>query len=61
VGAVDPAVGGAELEPRELRLRLDQVERGEHLLGVHPVADHVCDYSHFETSSVVAVLVELAS
>jgi hypothetical protein len=53
VGAVDPAVGGAKPEPRQLRLRRDQVQRGERLLGVHAVADAVCDDSHFATSSVV--------
>ena len=53
VGPADPAVGGAELELRELRLRLDQVERGEHPLGVHAVADRVGDGAHLETSSVV--------
>jgi hypothetical protein len=56
VGAVDPAVGGAELELGQLGLGLDQVERGEHLLRIHAVADRVCDYAHFATSSVLLVL-----
>ena len=43
---IDPAVGGAELEPRQLRLRLDQVQRGEHPVGVHAVADAVCHLRH---------------
>jgi hypothetical protein len=50
VGAVDPAVGGAELELRQLRLRRDQVQRGEHLLRVHAVADRVRDCGHVEPS-----------
>jgi hypothetical protein len=38
VGAVDPAVARPELKLRELGLLGDQVQRGEHLLGVHAVA-----------------------
>ena len=43
---VDPAVGGAELEPRQLRLRLDQIQRREQFLGVHAVADRFGDCTH---------------
>ena len=39
VRAVDPAVGGAELERPELRLGLDRVEGREQRLGVDAVAD----------------------
>ena len=38
VGAVDPAVGDAELERSELGLGLDQVQRAEQLVGVDAVA-----------------------
>ena len=38
VGAAHPAVGGAELEARDLRLGADGVERGEQRLDVDTVA-----------------------
>jgi hypothetical protein len=53
VGTTDPAVGGAELELRQLRLSLDQIQRREHRVGVHAVADRVCHCGHFQTSSVL--------
>ena len=53
---VDPAVGGAELELRQLRLVLDQIQRGEQLLGIHAVADRVGHCGHRSTSSVVVLL-----
>src|SRR5947209_5658794 len=58
---VDPAIAGAELELRQLRLVLDQIQRGEHHLGVHAVADRVGHCGHRSTSSVVVLLVGLSS
>ena len=55
VRSVDPVVGGAELELRQLGLRLDQIQRREHLLGVDAVTDRVCDEGHKETSWVVVL------
>src|SRR5690348_5737306 len=58
---VNPAVGGTELELRELRLILDQVQRGEQLLGIHTIADHVGHCGHRSTSSVVVLFMGLCS
>src|SRR5207302_8478129 len=56
MGAVDPAVGGAELEAGELGLILDQIQRRKQLLGIHAVADRVGHCGHRSTSSVVVLL-----
>src|ERR1700760_1598831 len=58
---VNPAVGGAELELRELRLVLNQVQRGEQLLGIHTIADRVGHCGHRSTSSVVVLFMGLCS
>src|SRR5215207_2241865 len=57
VGSVDPAVAGAELELRQLRSCLDQIQRREHLLGIHAVADRACHCGHYQISSVLVRLV----
>src|SRR5437763_15819443 len=58
---VDPAIAGPELELRQLRLVLDQIQRGEHHLGVHAGADRVGHCGHRSTSSVVVLLMGLSS
>jgi hypothetical protein len=55
VRTADPAVRGAELEAGELGLILDQVQRGEHRLGVYAVAMGAAHDAHRVTSRVVAV------
>jgi hypothetical protein len=55
VRPAQPAVRGAELEARQLGPVLDQVQRGEHLLGVHAVAMGAADDAHGVTSWVVVV------
>ena len=55
VRTAEPAVGGTELELRQLRLLLDQIERGEHPSGVDAIADRVGGDGHWETSCVVVV------
>lgn len=47
VAPAHPAVGGAELELRDSRLRLDRVECPEHLLGADAVADGLRGGGHF--------------
>jgi hypothetical protein len=51
VRPADPAVASTELELRQLRLRLDQIQRGEHLLGINAVAKRVSHCAHCMPSS----------